>query len=72
MISSSRSFGIIDVSMRVKTDTSNALRGLMNYGRAQILKETINRSFLIQPLEIIGVFKGDGFTLRRFNNKVKV
>ena len=71
MISSSRSFGIIDASMRVKTDLSNALRGLMNYERAQTLKGTINGPLLIQPLEKKGMSKADGFTLRRFNNKVK-
>ena len=69
MISSSRSFGIIDVSMRVKTDLSNAFRRLMDYERAQTLKGTINGPLLIQPLEKKGVSKGDGFTLRRFNNK---
>ena len=69
--SSSRSSILIDVSMRVKTDLSNAFRNLMNFERVQTLNGTINGTLLIQPVGKESVSPGNGFTLR-FNNKVTV
>ena len=65
--SSSRSSILIDVSMRVKMDLSNAFRNLMN----QTLNGTINGTLLIQPVGKESASNGGGLTLR-INNKVTV
>ena len=48
--SSSRSSILIDESMRVKTDPSNAFGNLMNFQRIQALNGTINGTLLIEPV----------------------
>ena len=68
--SSSRSSILIDISMRVKTDLSNAFRNLMNFQRVQALNGTINGTLLIQPVGKERMSKG-GYTLL-IDNKVAV
>ena len=60
--SSSRSSILIDVSMRVKTDLSNAFGNLMTFQRVQTLNGTINGTLLIEPVGKERMSKG-GYTL---------